>query len=290
MGKYEVTNEQYAEFLNAVAMTDANGLYDPAMGNNVNGGIIREGYPGKYAYITKLGMRFKPVVFVKWHSAVRFCNWLTNGKPTGVQNNSTTETGAYTITGSGPNWSVAARTAGAAKYYLPTENEWYKAAYHKNDGNTDKYWLLPTKSSTLPGGASGLASIGSLYNTGITGYSTANCANFRYSDGNATNSFNDGYAVTGLDVLDPSQSYLTDAGLYTLSPSAYNTFDQGGSVREWTEIVGISTNTRVVRGGAWDSWYDTGNPTLFALRANIRVSLPQSSAQNNIGFRVTFRP
>ncbi|MEQ1854097.1 MAG: SUMF1/EgtB/PvdO family nonheme iron enzyme, partial [Chthoniobacteraceae bacterium] len=301
MGKYEVTNDQYAEFLNAVAMTDPNGLYDPAMGNNANGGIIREGYSGRYVYVTKLGMRFKPVLFVKWHSAVRFCNWLTNSKPTGAQGNSTTETGAYTITGSGPNWSVAARTAGATKYYLPTENEWYKAAYHKNDGNTANYWLLPTKSNIMPNGTAGsqLTSISPAdYNSsGLTGYPVTNCANFRYADANTGNKFNDGYATTGVDgVPNPIALYLTEVGLYsqTVSPfgsvGPYGTYDQGGNVGEWTEIAGINANTRVVRGGAWDSWFDTGNATLFALRANIRLSVLQSSAQNNIGFRVTFRP
>jgi len=26
-----------------------------------------------------------------------------------------------------------------ATYFIPTENEWYKAAYHKNDGVTGNY-------------------------------------------------------------------------------------------------------------------------------------------------------
>ena len=37
-----------------------------------------------------------------------------------------------------------------AKYWIPTENEWYKAAYHKNDGVTGNYWDYPTGSNSVP--------------------------------------------------------------------------------------------------------------------------------------------
>jgi formylglycine-generating enzyme required for sulfatase activity len=213
-------------------------------------------------------MRFKPVVFVTWYDAVRFCNWLHNNKPTGAQGNSTTETGAYTITGSAPNWTVSARQGGAL-YFLPTENQWYKAAYHKNNGNTNNYWLLATKSDILPNGTVGsqLTSISSSsYNSGVTGYPVANCANFLYADADVNNKFNDGYAATGSTLLDATLVYLTDAGLYSLSPSAYGTFDQGGNVSEWTEVV--SGGNRVSRGGAWNSLFDTAAVTAFALRSN----------------------
>jgi hypothetical protein len=34
---------------------------------------------------------------VSWYDAVRFANWLHNGQPTGAQDNTTTEGGAYTL-------------------------------------------------------------------------------------------------------------------------------------------------------------------------------------------------
>jgi formylglycine-generating enzyme len=37
-----------------------------------------------------------------------------------------------------------------AKFWIPTENEWYKAAYHKNDGVTGNYWDYPTRSDSVP--------------------------------------------------------------------------------------------------------------------------------------------
>ena len=42
IAKYEVTNEQYAEFLNSVAADDPQALYNPAMGT-ASGGIARTG-------------------------------------------------------------------------------------------------------------------------------------------------------------------------------------------------------------------------------------------------------
>jgi formylglycine-generating enzyme required for sulfatase activity len=44
IGKYEVTNAQYVEFLNAVADTDTYALYNTNMGNT--GGIYWGGSPG----------------------------------------------------------------------------------------------------------------------------------------------------------------------------------------------------------------------------------------------------
>ena len=43
ISKYEVTNAQYAEFLNAVAAADPNGLYNTEMNGDANGGITRSG-------------------------------------------------------------------------------------------------------------------------------------------------------------------------------------------------------------------------------------------------------
>ncbi|HJO23186.1 MAG: hypothetical protein QF890_10985 [Myxococcota bacterium] len=39
IAKYETTNAQYTTFLNAVAATDTNGLYNTSMGLTAYGGI-----------------------------------------------------------------------------------------------------------------------------------------------------------------------------------------------------------------------------------------------------------
>ena len=60
VGTYEVTNAQYAEFLNAKAAADPLGLYDTAMSSTVVpylGGITRSGSPGSYTYGSLPGAR-----------------------------------------------------------------------------------------------------------------------------------------------------------------------------------------------------------------------------------------
>ena len=90
--KYEVTNAQYAEFLNAVAATDTNALYNTNMASNALGGINRSGISGSYSYSVKSGYENMPVVYVSHLDAQRFANWIHNGQGSG-----STETGAYTV-------------------------------------------------------------------------------------------------------------------------------------------------------------------------------------------------
>jgi formylglycine-generating enzyme required for sulfatase activity len=125
LATFEVTNAQYAEFLNAVGATDTNALYSTSMGSGL-GGISRTGGPGTYSYGVIAGRGDMPVNNVSYYDALRFANWLHNGQLTGAQDNTTTEAGAYTFTGA---TSVGARNPGAM-IFLPTEDEWYKAAYY----------------------------------------------------------------------------------------------------------------------------------------------------------------
>src|SRR5205085_1518744 len=97
IGKFEINNSQYAAFLNAVAADDPHSLYSSNMTFNPHGGITRSGSPGDFSYAPKPGMEHQPVVWVDFYDALRFCNWLHNGQPTAVEDESTTEDGAYTL-------------------------------------------------------------------------------------------------------------------------------------------------------------------------------------------------
>jgi len=95
IGTYEVTNAQYAEFLNAKAASDPFALYDShrmgVLNNNYNGGITRSGSPGSYTYAAIAGREDMPVNYITFFDAARFVNWLHNG-----QGNGDTESGAWT--------------------------------------------------------------------------------------------------------------------------------------------------------------------------------------------------
>ncbi len=77
ISKYEVTNAQYAEFLNAKGAADPLGLYNIGMAGY---GIARSGSPGSYTYTVNTSFANKPVTCVSFYDSLRFANWLNNGQ------------------------------------------------------------------------------------------------------------------------------------------------------------------------------------------------------------------
>jgi sulfatase modifying factor 1 len=262
ISKYEVSNAQYVEFLNKVDATGANtlSLYNASMTSSTRGGInFTTGNPNGSKYSAKTGRGNNPVVFVSFFDSMRFVNWLHNG-----QTSSGTESGVYTI-GTG----LSETRAVGATYWLPSEDEWYKAAYYQPlalGGPSDSYWLYPMKTDSVPY---------SDQPPGTSSPDASKAGNFFRDDGVA-NGYNDGYAVSGSTSL-PSGNPLTDVGAYTTASSYYGTFDQGGNVREWNEaIIGSS------RGRSGGSWLNNEN----GLRASVRASNDPSFEGDVIGFRV----
>ncbi len=156
----EVTNAQYAEFLNAKAASDSFGLYNTNMDTNSRGGITRSGSAGSYTYSAKAGRENKPVNYVSFYDSLRFSNWLGNG-----QGGGDTETGAYTLLGgtaTPSNGLTVTRNAGA-NIFLTSEDEWYKAAYY--DALSASFFDYPAGTDTptvcaAPGGAANTANCG----------------------------------------------------------------------------------------------------------------------------------
>ena len=224
--KYEFTNQQYTDFLNSVAATDTYSLYNAFMGSEARGGISRSGSSGSYTYSAKTNMGDKPVNYVSWFDAARVSNWYQNG----ATSSSSTETGAYTLV-SGQTSGTAPAVNSGATFYVPTEDQWYKAAFYKGGGTDAGYWLFATQSDAPPvpvtAGATGIGSAG-------------NIGNFANWDGAASwNNSQDGNVTT-----------VGTNG----KPSAYGAFDMNGNVVEWNDLVGGLTGyDRGVRGGAWIS-------------------------------------
>lgn len=249
IGTFEVTNAQYAAFLNAKADdADPFGLFNINMQNENAGGIVRSGSPGSFDYAAKPGRENSPVNFVSFFDAVRFTNWLHNGQADGD-----TETGAYTFIDAD---TIASGRNADARFFVPSENEWYKAAYFQpadQGGDADNYWLYPTRSNT------------------IADNQAANGAN--YFDGDFAGTGTSQYPFT----VDP----FLPVGSYTQGASFFGTFDQGGNVAEWNEtpFFGDGSEIRVVRGGAFD--FPDG-----PLQSSGRASANGSTEILAIGFRV----
>jgi formylglycine-generating enzyme required for sulfatase activity len=242
IGKYKVSNAEYAAFLNSVAKSDPHNLM-------VSGGgeIIREGEDGSYTYTVLEGREKRPVLFVAVVDALRMANWLNNGAtPT-----SDTETGSYTFT----DYDVVSTRTANARYVLPSDDEWYKAAYYDPTKNgTGGYWQFPPKTDDpakmvkeLPPG----------------GPFSANFDNVNAGDGNGT----------------------TDVGAYTAASSYYGTFDQAGNTWEWNEPLDPTTKTASRRGGS------QGNAIArLAAGAIASNGINKGGASVNQGFRLGLVP
>jgi formylglycine-generating enzyme required for sulfatase activity len=249
IGTYDVTNSQYVAFLNSNDPTGANTLrlYNTSMSLAPYGGInYNSGAASGSKYSVISGDGNHPVNFVLWYSAIRFANWLGNGQTPG-----STETGAYTLLGGTPmpsNGNSITRNAGAT-IFLPSENEWYKAAYY--NPATSSYYQYPTSSNTAP--------------TASGPTSATNSANYNSVVGN-----------------------LTAVGAYSGTTSPYGAYDMGGNVSQWNEAL-INGSYRAFRGGAFDgsdidaiqllsSTRIYGNPTVEFDDVGFRVaSIPEPS-------------
>ena len=262
MGKFEVTAGQYTAFLNAAAKTDTYGLYSTSMWSDAYGcKIQRSGTSGSYSYSVASDWANRPVNYVSWGDAARFANWLTNGQLTGAQGLTTTENGSYYLNGATTNAALMAVTRKTdARYVIPTEDEWYKAAYHKNDGVTGNYFDYPTGSDTAPGQDMSEAT----------------------NSGNNANFYTSPYALP----IDSGTYYSTVAGEFQLSDSPYGTFDQGGNLFEWNEAIPYA-GYRGHRGGAF--WTGGSHSTDY-LNVDDWQSAPAADGSNSWGFRVAYVP
>jgi len=188
-----------------------------------------------------------PAVYSSWLECAKFANWLTTGDA---------YTGAYQFDNGGVLTAVdrnaAVNTYGTV-YVLPTEDEWYKAAYYKpvNDGSYSIY-------------ANGSDDVADLIHGTSTGW----------------NYYDDGY-VNG------SPNYMWETGYGGAEQNG--THDMMGNVGEWTEsafdgTLDNLTENRVVRGS-------TAHRTEDTLRSSWRVqNYSPSTTSLNIGFRVAAIP
>jgi formylglycine-generating enzyme required for sulfatase activity len=242
----DVTNRQYAEFLNTKDPNGSNslGMFNDGMKNPTYGGISRvPSNPVGSRYVLTPGREEHPVNSVDWYDAIRFVNWINNGQGAGAS----TETGAYTIGAVGPggipfDGGRITRNP-TATVVLPNENEWYKAAFY--DPDTNSYFQYAT-SSNLPPTASGPTV-------------APNSANYDSAVGN-----------------------LTDVGAYTGTTSPYGAFDMNGNVFQWNETLNSASGGRGALGGGWGSSLFS---TYLSSTSRDRFSIPSTNG-TGLGFRL----
>ncbi|HLB34378.1 MAG: hypothetical protein A3F67_03635 [Verrucomicrobia bacterium RIFCSPHIGHO2_12_FULL_41_10] len=253
MSAHEVTARDYCTFLNAVARTnDPYALYHQEMTSDPTiASINRFGREGKYSYVPIEQREYMPVTFVTIYDAARFCNWLHNGQPSGEENDQTTEMGAYTLKGTTSEPLIRNEDA---HYFIPNENEWYKAAYY--NGIAESYYTFPNRSSWAP------------HNTHEVTTPYNNEANY------------------GTPITSEGDFRLTKVGVFTTSMSPCGAFDMGGNVAEWTETFEKTNFSKYdIRGGSWKSRYNKWSG-MNDLESSAQNSAEPQQACSTIGFRV----
>lgn len=163
----------------------------------------------------------QPTALMTWYEAAAFVNWLNTSTGHQAAYNIDAGVTALTLWSSGDAWQAGGENLYRHKdayYFLPSEDEWYKAAFHKNDGVTANYWDYATGSNTAP------TSVVSGTSAGTAVYSTLTPANVDAAGG--------------------------------LSP--YGTMGQNGNVFEWLESAFDGSNdspseSRTGRGGDWNN-------------------------------------
>jgi formylglycine-generating enzyme required for sulfatase activity len=262
--KYEWTNSLYVKFLNAIDPqgTNPNSVYNTSMGSDARAGITNTGTTDGSRYAFKTNMGDKPVNYVSWFDAARVSNWLHNGGLNyGTTNSSGTapqNTGAYTL-GTATLGTAPAVNLGA-QFYVPTEDQWYKAAYYKGSGTNAVYWDYATQSDTAPT-AVNATTVGTGTSGGVSPVTTGNFAN--YNSAASWNSRTGNVTTVG-----------TNGGA-----SAYAAFDMSGNIFEWNDLTGAAGSYRGLRGGCWLN-------DAFGLSSSGRLTFGPSDEGNFIGFRL----
>jgi sulfatase modifying factor 1 len=140
IGKYEVTNAQWDAFT-------------AAAGAPTN--------DGGYSFSSYWTGSQQPTNKVSWYEASQFCNYLTSGNKS---------KGAYLFSGNNANPGSfmgvnrdAAKSTYSTVYVIPTEDEWYKAAYYKPDDSS--YSLYANGLNTIPAADNGWNYAGGAYSS-----------------------------------------------------------------------------------------------------------------------------
>lgn len=143
ISSYEITNSQYLYFLNNIDPSGQN-ITDYYVNNSYTSpskGIVVEN--NLYQLVSN-NFANAPVVYISYLNAIRFINWLHNGAPSysamsaiAIANSETIDNvisrtisgGAYQINDAQGQITIIKNKD--QKYWLPSLNEWHKAAYYR---------------------------------------------------------------------------------------------------------------------------------------------------------------
>ena len=220
LGRYEVTTQQWVEFFNA-AYDRADARLPHLLPPDFWGASpTTPNTPGRQRWTVPSGNEMRPVGDISWRMAAMYCNWLTNGKSS---NRAAFLSCAYEVSTFGFNGGIFTDQlvhSPGAQYWIPTWDEWLKAAHYdpakqNSDGSLGGWWQYSNASDTP-------------YTYGPPGTGQANAG-------------------------------FTNPGPFSISLGAYATtspwglYDMAGGTTEWTESVRTTNGmrSRVFDGSHW---------------------------------------
>ncbi len=262
IGKYPITAAQWAVFLNAVASReDPHGLYNPRMSDDPHVASLEYSRKndGSYHYRPITGRELLPITYVSYQSALRFCNWYQNHQPSeqyeGHDAIVSTEYGAYYFLSTEEEERVY--LSEDALYCLPTEDQWFKAAYYQGGGLYGHYWLYPTQHETPP------------------------------NHGDPSNMIDDGEVpYSNIETTDEI-NLLKPVNFFDQTQGAYGNRDMGSSVVEW--MMNLEKNhfqefLPLARGSSWASF--SSEAAKRTAPAQKYQSIAEALGDDHTGFRI----
>jgi formylglycine-generating enzyme required for sulfatase activity len=224
IGRFEVTTAQWVEFFNAAFDRPANDRL-PWLNPPTYWGAAptTPTVAGGQRWMVPSGNEMRPVGNISWRMAAMYCNWLCNGKST---DRNAFLNGAYDVStfGGTDHFTDQITHNANAQYWIPTWNEWLKAAHYdpnKNGPGQGDWWLYSdgTDQQLIPGPPG----------VGQANYGWRDAANSQWT---------------------------VPLGAYPATRSPWGLLDVAGGTAEWTEgvLTGFQgVQYRVFEGSSWGS-------------------------------------
>lgn len=202
----------------------------------------------------------KVATSISWNEAARFVNYLnvSSGSAAAYKFNTQPGDGGYDVSASITLWAPGDvgyditnpfRNSNA-KYFLPSVDEWYKAAYYSSSGT---YYNYATGSNTIPTAvASG--TVGAVYNNQV-----------------------EPADITSAGGLSPYGTMAQGGNAWEWNETEYDLLNNS------------PTSARILAGGSWGSFYDYGGVSLGASSYTINGN-PGGQGFFPTGFRVASIP
>lgn len=263
IGKYEVTTSQWTEFFNASFDRPANDRLPYLIPPTFWGAVATTpNTPGGRRWAVPAGNEMMPVGDISWRMAAMYANWLHNDKRT---DRAAFMNGAYDVStfgfGTPFGFSDQLTRNPDAKYWIPTWDEWLKAAhYDPNKVGGAGWWMFADGSDDFP-----------VY--GPPGV----LVNGQPTEANA------GWDRLSFPGYEP---FAVPLGAYPDAASPWGLLDVAGGTSEWTEEVMYTAGIPTARRFDGSYWSTLSGPASISDRVIASGGDFPSLAGYDLGFRI----